>query len=315
MTHASFSNLPPEIRQEIWRLSFEPRVLCLHIHARELDYNSRKNLAVSFTCTVLDSRSGQTPDDIFAERSEATPQVPKDTREINSKSLGPTSLGPVHLYICWESRAVALRRYELAFTEAEDLEQGKQRLRSRQDVALKDWDSRNSWQKGIWVDFERDIVLLDLLRQRRHDIHIPVRTMTTLWFFKIYARREVQKIRRFAIGGNWLCEKAIWGEFYKTLTQPGPNPNCIRAFKNLRELLVDDSFRIYKAKAVTREATMSTGERIGVNAIGEREVVKDKVQGWIGSLNDGKPIWQQVPEVKVVRWDEWHMDNMLALAT
>lgn len=60
---------------------------------------------------------------------------------------------------------------------------------------------------------------------------------------------------------------------------------------------------------------MTTGQRIGWNAISKREVVRDKLQSCIDELNDRKPIWKQVPIVKVVRWDEWNMDNTLAVVT
>ncbi|CZR62142.1 uncharacterized protein PAC_12039 [Phialocephala subalpina] len=335
MASASFSSLPPEIRQEIWLLSFEPRVLCLHMHQRiaprqsdydphQLDYNSRIVLAVSFTCTALGSRSVQTPDDIFAERSKAIPQVPTTyIKEMHTKSPGPTSLGTVQLYVCRESRAVAMRRYELAFggTIKKEFQRVKQNLDPRQKVALEDWESRKLWEKRIWVDFDNDIILMELVPRRR-DMPVPAPTMTTLWSLNIYAREEVRKIRRLAIGGNWLHEGAIWREMgpvfaFVGTTPPkrGRNPNCIEAFKKLRELVVDDSFQIPKATAVIRVETMTAGQRIGNNAIGQREVVRDKVQSWIGSLNDRKPIWRQVPGVKVVRWDEWNMDNTLASTT
>jgi hypothetical protein len=170
----SFSSLPTEIRQYIWGLTFEPRILCIHINRRiapkyrgkngrgqQIDDDTRKTLAISFTCTALIPSSGEkvTPDDVFETRAEAIPQM---TREVVKKmgitSPGPTSLGPAQLYVCSESRAVAMKRYQLAFNGVDiDLKPGDVR---------EDWYQRKLEQRGIWVDFDNDIIFVDEVAEK-----------------------------------------------------------------------------------------------------------------------------------------------------
>jgi 2EXR family len=80
---ATFSSLPPEVREMIWLDSFEIRAICLHIHhllesphldTKETDLNiSEAHVAISFVCTILlatnrqgrKHREATAPDGIF----------------------------------------------------------------------------------------------------------------------------------------------------------------------------------------------------------------------------------------------------------
>jgi hypothetical protein len=121
-----FSDLPAEIRQYIWDLSFEPRTLCLHVKEhtaprdpeRANEPNFLDTVAVTFTCTVLSAASPKIPNEIFEARAQSLPQVrwsKKMAAGLSAVPTASTSLGPAQLYVCSESRSRATKRYQLAF--------------------------------------------------------------------------------------------------------------------------------------------------------------------------------------------------------
>jgi len=330
MILCSFSNLPPEIRQYIWTLSFEPRVLCLHVQEctvpkysdcvsnylnRGID-NPFELVAVSFTCTVLGPSNAKTPDEAFEARADSIPRIGRMTKKVveglRTMSPDPTSLGPVQLYVCSESRAVAMKKYQLAFPgvdvdaaiDIETQDRGED-ANPRRKAARGYWYQRKLWEKRIWVDFNNDIILVDTI-SRRPDVLRAARESTLLRFLTEYAGEDMKKITRLAIVGKWQLwqgSEEIASLLYNTgsnefvswhlLHQQRERPTCIEFFENLRELLVDDGLKIPKGDVRTLE---------------QREDFEDLeagILGFLGRLNRVRPTWSKLPKVRLIRWDEW----------
>jgi hypothetical protein len=127
---------------------------------------------------------------------------------LRTMSPGPTSLGPVQLYICGESRAVAMKKYKLAFQgvdvdEAIDIETQDlgEDANLRRKAAREWWYQRKLWETRIWVDFGNDVILVDTI-SRRPDV--PRNSVSTsLGYLTEYAGEDMKKITRLAIGGKW----------------------------------------------------------------------------------------------------------------
>ncbi|KUJ16966.1 uncharacterized protein LY89DRAFT_718676 [Mollisia scopiformis] len=335
MTSATFSGLPPEIRYDIWQLSFEPRLLCLHMHRlitpepsdhspSGLSKDSRKVIAVSFTCTALDSRSERTPNDVFVEYSNISPPVSVDfLRNMQVGPPGPTALGPVQLYVCRESRALAMRRYELAFGGTE---QDNENLNPRQYAALEEWHRKKLWEKKIWVDFNSDVVLVEVIPRRLEFPAPPLRLpqpqpgWRALRCLNVYAPDEAKKIKRLAIGGKWPLESDLWRELGLIIclnTLLTSHTMSIEFFTNMEKLLVDDSFQ--NPEDVQEQVQTEEQDKLE-----DPKMVEEGVQKWIRDLVDcqqrrlrtdlgpervitrpDKPVWKELPVVKVVHGNGW----------
>ena len=110
----------------------------------------------------------------------------------------PPPPGPAALYVCRESRRVALRRYELAF--------GGTNLVPHDEMFVAEWENGGYARKRTWVDFERDVIFVagadlsvDNMPMR---IGIPA-MVVGLERLVFYAKEEVSKIRNLAVGGMW----------------------------------------------------------------------------------------------------------------
>ena len=265
---ASFDSLPLELRQRIWDLTLKPRILCLHIHRRlapllggpngELLDGPMRTVAVSFTCSEFvasSTNSSHTAEGIFASFAQKVYQKHKDDgSDWRMGSLtGPTPLGPVALYVCRESREIAIQRYCLAFRGTNiDLDGNNKaswEQRSPEDKA--EWDRCRLSDRGIWVDFSRDIIFVDgHFRLGLYSKCSPVEPMNLI---RTYAPVETSNIKRLAIGAvsgrrrdegycryRFEMQSVIEGDRFARLHDADlVAPSAV--FTNVEELLLDDT--------------------------------------------------------------------------
>jgi hypothetical protein len=329
----NFSDLPPELRQDIWTLTFEPRILCIHMYRRiapkcsdqnevweQLDDRNRMTLAVSFTCTALNPQRDENivPNDVYQERANMLPQSKRfklhdmdALKKLGTMSPGPTSLGPVALYVCSESRAVGTKRYEFAF-------KGKNIALIQGDPdARADWHRRKLGERGIWVDFERDIVFIDSIapEDRRSNVLSPTLMYTELGWFTACAKEEAKKIKRLAVGGRWSkvphIKRTLDLAMYKQVSRSAQSfaSVTIRSFQRLRELLLDDGF---KQPRTTYPQVYYPEVQYGIEE--DRQQGEAKLLSWL--LGDAsrierspKPCWGSL-EVRIVRGGEKEWNDL-----
>jgi hypothetical protein len=114
----------------------------------------------------------------------------------------PAPPGPVALYVCHESRAFALKRYQLAL--------GGTNCQPDDDTEFAEvWQKGSYCEKKIWVNFEIDTIFLALsaFDQEVSFIHGPFSNALTL--LTLYAKEEAKKIKRLAISENWTNRRTI----------------------------------------------------------------------------------------------------------
>ncbi|KAH6666281.1 hypothetical protein B0J14DRAFT_604546 [Halenospora varia] len=243
-----FGLLPPEIRDAIWDLALPgPRVLNLHMHVKDrparplLDTPQVDEIVwISFTASLLPSLGRI--------------KLPWSQAKLDPFEKAPR--GPVLLEVCRESRNVALRRYELAFPGQLLLPEQSKKLRKE---VKNEMDRYGMLEKRIWIDFDRDVVFLDLeTGRRRHRLNYASDGPVLPGFFKElvkYGSYEVNKIRRLAITsmGGWLPDQPPRSEWYFSMLE-------LMSFASLQEfLLYDDVEEISKSEkpfcATSRRAT------------------------------------------------------------
>ncbi|KAE9373555.1 hypothetical protein N431DRAFT_231139 [Stipitochalara longipes BDJ] len=339
----TFSRLPPEIREMIWMASFETRIICLHIHQRlappHRDVNGhdlqtyQETIAISFSCTVLTSSSSGpgdvnsnpqlTPDEVFQQHWKAVKRGARGNNGDMGTLADKSSRGPVQLYVCRESRALALKRYERAFSGV--LMQPTVReincdWEQRRQVDHQTWNRRKLWEKRIWVDFKSDIIFIDTLKRGPASRNFRLRPVDPLVLMRLYAKDEIKRIRRLAVGGRWvmhcgsndiaqigpsLMGSQVSRQRQASLIQGQAGNNTTLDLKyewllgldSLKELLLDDSFGNKK------------GEMKGKLLHNYRDGAEDVQIDAVKFLEYGRRIseWLKwdIPEVRVLRWDEW----------
>jgi hypothetical protein len=118
----SISQLPPEIREQIWLHTFSQRTLHLNLHARKKALTQLKrlfrltkfaHLAARKTRTAVSFSASEGPVDAqtFQRRQAEFNYLSKE--EMHPRTAVP--LAPVALSVCRGSRALALKRYQRAF--------------------------------------------------------------------------------------------------------------------------------------------------------------------------------------------------------
>jgi hypothetical protein len=143
---ASFNDLPLELREEIWKLTLTPRIIYLYsipqLYFYEVPSVYRATpdkyfsvLGLSFIGRVRTPTHGHAEDSLRTSgiRTCALDYIPPKS-----------SPGPVALHVRAESRAIAMRSYEPAFE------------------SMANGDGPPIAGSRTWIDFERDVLYLDL---------------------------------------------------------------------------------------------------------------------------------------------------------
>lgn len=136
---------------------------------------------------------------------------------------------PVALHVCRESRAVALRHYEVAFSSST--------LATGETPFLKQWLDGHFGEKKIWVDFKNDTICIGTITGPHHPAKRLEHTLLRLSDIRRYATADARKVRKLAIAG-------IWGDHDVTSrTVPGGHiqeglENLLWSFIKVEELIV-----------------------------------------------------------------------------
>jgi len=154
---ASFSSLPFELRQMIWALTFEPRVLTVEAHTSEAytivrrkeskgHARSRPTRVTTWArCCIFTAKLGIHPSN--NDRKHRNWGWKPAIRQEAQALLPP---GPVALHVCRDSRAIALQRYRPAFRGSISY--------IRDPRFVEDWIEKGYDQTRIWVDYKQDTI-------------------------------------------------------------------------------------------------------------------------------------------------------------
>jgi hypothetical protein len=154
---ASFSSLPYELRQIIWVETFEPRILTIEAHFNKA-YTKRRRTNRMITwgsCCTYTAKLGVHPSRKIRKRGTKG-YVPVLTPE--SKALLPP--GPAALYVCRDSRAIAMQDYRLAFRGSTNC--------VRDQSFLQNWIKSGHNQGRIWIDYKRDSIFFCDLSDKKN---------------------------------------------------------------------------------------------------------------------------------------------------
>ncbi|KAE8445995.1 hypothetical protein EG329_012634 [Mollisiaceae sp. DMI_Dod_QoI] len=311
---SDFQSLPYEIREQVWLETLTPRLIYLHPHEglspprydfkhNKIVDGERSTVSVRFNYST--HHPSTTPDEAFsAYASFISPDPSKAngggrgelkydrimcTRALTYKSANP----PPALYVCQESRAIALKNgYVLAFKGVDHRLEGKDK---------KYWQRHNLSDKGVWINFKRDIVMLDVCYPNRR--HFRYDSRQSLILINKWAPEDVKRIKQLALGGTpsmvhaalkskVLVFKPPWGrlenQWWGRL-----------GFDNLEEIWIDDGFE-------TKTHSKCCGCRPGWETVAGR--YWNRVWSRV-SLEKSKfpgPTLS-VTQVKVVRGEQWHI--------
>lgn len=258
----TFHSLPFEIREQIWMETLTPRLIYLHPSKRHIltDYDPTKRCTEDSRHCVVSVRfnhsvhtPGVLPGDEFRSYSSFALPEPSTIWEEDLPSQGEQAkfmVGrplqyrsadpPAALYVCSESRRAAIRKgYVLAF-------RGKNLHLEGEDKEY--WEKNNLSEKGVWVDFERDMIMVDV--SLNPDPHPRCESLRPLRLMKSYARRDTRRVKRIALGGPMSkILKAMRGKHVRIPQRPemaqyGWRQGWMRSigFKALEEIWVDDEF-------------------------------------------------------------------------
>lgn len=196
-----FSSLPPELRQEIWLRTFEPRTITLYIH---LDMATQGGLNTALWPVEYDEACWA------CQHSAFVGQVPSNTSVTFSATFGVRPGAgfnrtfprvPVALHVCRDSRAFALKHYEPCFSGTRFVYD----FQSRRELGL-----RGFGEKKIWIAPKRDTIFLDQAamdfrysRSGNQEVH----HFYGLDFLVNFAEQDAVKIRKLAVSAT-LVESA-----------------------------------------------------------------------------------------------------------
>lgn len=306
---SAFESLPFEIREQIWFETLVPRLIYLHPHRRLAphDYDSecdeildslRPTVSVRFNYSL--HTPSATPARAFADyASFAIPNPPKNNR-MNSESLKydrvlakqplayQSADPPAALYVCRESRSIAMRRgYTLAFKGVD---------RRLEEVDKQYWQKNTLSDKGVWIDFEHDLIMLDAMY--RLWMYSKCAPLEPLVLLNKFFPDDVKRIKRLALGGHpggilralrGNCIPVPHGQRWRTAWQWWVGMR----FDNLEEIWIDDEFEEERDEQWDSWHSQKDAEAQYSNALG---MGKSKLP------NCTSPI----PQVRVVRGEDWH---------
>jgi len=256
---AYFPRLPLEIRLLIWDLALPgPRILNLHVHVTEkVVKDPRRRLScrpyprlltsVSFTHTILPSSTT-----IKSQRGHGRGERPRDSK---------LPRGPSALYTCSESRGVAKRRYQLAFA-GKLIDGSIEGKWDRGGFGRKILWLAHFGEKRTWVDFETDVVFLDLVGGWVHRRH-------PLALVHEFAAEDVGKIQRLGLGDRGNHTQSI--------------PRDMRYFGGLKLLYLWDDFE--DTELPLRREDKEVFQQRMVRAL---KIGKEQDKDWEGELPDLK---------------------------
>jgi hypothetical protein len=250
-----FARLPYEIRSQIWLETLAPRVIFLHPHPR---LSPRADtFAVPRSAEVLPPTAFQNPPS-EASDNEARSVAPKlkfiwpdwynkghiythfdAARPLDYKGTAP----PVALLVCKESRDIALQNgYRIAFKNTTHHLEG-------QYMYKKFWDSNQLREKGVWVNFERDLIMLDILWRNGHPVKNSIQPLRLL---SKLAPGDVRCIKLLGLGGGKgpRLSRPWNAPHIYSFGILGGRPDLDRVhewllklgFESLREVWVDDDY-------------------------------------------------------------------------
>ena len=320
---ACFNSLPLEIRQEIWALTLTPRLIYLHPHQRlapphwdpekDQTYDRyRYTSSVRFNHSIHSPK--ETPATAFREYAEFATTEYRDRVDIGrlgpsyKVTMGETAVhkgtkpfewrkepkggrAPPALYLCRESRELALKRgYVLAFKGwlerrvDDDFYYEWHKEVRREERAF--WARNKLDEKGIWINFEADMVMLDFMW--RAGMYPKCSNRSFLKLMKIYVPGDLARIQRLAIGGT-----------HEDLMGTAVSDGSAYGLESLREIWYDDEFgaedvgheEFYKDKF---RANSRTGRARPPRKFSNAEAALEKLKE------------KTAIDVRLVRGSEWH---------
>ncbi|KUJ09697.1 uncharacterized protein LY89DRAFT_740773 [Mollisia scopiformis] len=312
---SSFQSLPYEIREQIWLYTLLPRLIYIHPHQRlephpydhesnELVDGLRMTASVRFNHSLHTTSS--TPAEAFASYASFVVPDPHYVGRMDGEFLNyehklavqPLAWrggqAPPALHVCGESRAIALRKgYVLAF-------KGVDLRLEEEDKEY--WKNNHLSDKGIWVNFSTDLIMLDALyRSRMYPKWAPLQPLVVL---NKWAPEDVKRIRYLALGGNpgmvlsalrGNCVPVPHGPRWRTEWQWWVS----LGYDNLEEIWIDDEFEVTQ-----KEKYYEVSWR-------DWECQKGAAEQCIRAISMGRsklPHWTSpLPEVKVVRGKDWRV--------
>jgi len=168
---------------------------------------SPRVISVSFDCKVPTA----SPSDEFDEYYNRRRHLVALRSDGDILSGGRAMPGPVALHICHESRALALQRYKRAFGRAILDVPYKFFRETRYEMGDNSvWENAQMGTPKIWVNFERDIIVVDSTRKPR--LRFPDRApFSPLSLMRMFAKEEshisegLVLLPAFASRRKWDC--------------------------------------------------------------------------------------------------------------
>jgi hypothetical protein len=278
-----------------------------------------QSVTVSFDCTVANTY----PSVEFAEQfKKHRPRTWLDKwiarGAIHLFSRGSLR-GPAALFVCHESRQLALQRYQPAFSSVtvevhnaffSPPYPGRWTIRKLEDTRR--WKDRKFGKKQFWIDFERDIVVVDTMKRMGEDnpYYLFVPLHYPLGMIRTFAAEDGQKIKRLAIGGGrtpttgdmidaWcrgpLCHHSdtLMG---RQVDIGEHNWEYLMGFQSLEELLLDDTFEGDKFKVIPKECFFLNSD-----------YAKETILTSLENSREQGPEWgAEVPNLRILEEADWN---------
>ncbi|KAF4627221.1 hypothetical protein G7Y89_g10936 [Cudoniella acicularis] len=286
-----FPELPLELRLKIWTLALlQPRTINLQILVSphpKYDQSTIRPIPTAIGPRHKYFELDATPQRIQFRCSVLPPTKPVKERYLHLDKNHP--LGrlekPVILYVCVESRRLALANYEPAFGDRELDREGERR---------------------VWVDFKRDMVLLNALGRKHYGNYLE--KYFALGTLTAYCKNDAPKIRNLGIAGFWFLDTEPesppwWWRSTSIMKDMIGLPGWLNSFGCLEKLYLWDDMKF--------RAPLSRGiyEMMDYQEVVKREVVKTlerlKIgRGWdpdrkllvIRVLGDKDRVWSVVKD-------------------